>query len=193
MKKHTLGALALCISSLSFAASDAPAKPSSAPSQTPGSAQAESLFNIFTKHCLTNFGNEKALLDGLKGQQAAPEAMTAALLKDARGQAWFVPGDAGEYAVAVAQNGSSCKAFARRAAPDAVSSRFARLEKEAPPAYTIKKLPDPAEQAAGIHVRSYLVNAENAGDTPRRLVVTVETHSAPNSMFTAVASVSAQK
>ncbi len=193
MKKNVLGALALCISSLSFAAADAPAKPSAADSSAIASVQADSLFNIFTKHCLTNFGDAKALVEGLKGQKPAPEAMATAFLDDVKGQAWFVPGEAGEYAVAVAQNGSVCKAFARRATPDLVGARFARLEKEAPPSYKIKKLADPADQPAGTHVTSYQVNNEAAGETQRRLVVTVETRSAPNAMFSAVASVSAQK
>lgn len=185
MKKLIVGAIAFCIGAISSAA-----EPSSTESGQ-AAAQAESLIKVVTKFCIEPFKNPEQMINALKAQQAAPEVMTSAFLNNAPGRAWFVPGDHGAYAVAIPDNNSSCKAFARDATATAVSTRFAKLLKEPLAGYRVKAAGEEVQVVPDGEVRTYVYRLyEQQGEGESGLLIRVETSTSVKSMFKASAEVS---
>lgn len=192
MLKIFVGSLSL-IGCLGAAVATETTAPSAAPPAGSLTAQADELFKIASDHCLDKIDTPAQIGDGMKGYKAAPPVMTSAFLQDGQGQAWLVPGAHGVYAIAVMQDNSYCKAFAKAAGQNEVLERAAQLVKTPPPGFTVRKVGEDSQEVSGGIVRSAAYRLERKEGGLPGVMVVVETNSAPRAPFKASVNVSLQQ
>jgi|JI10StandDraft_1071094.scaffolds.fasta_scaffold205881_2 hypothetical protein len=155
--------------------------------------QADELFKIASDHCIDKISTPAQIGEGLKGYKTAPPVMTSMFLHDGQGQAWFVPGVHGAYAIAVTQDNSYCKAFAKTAGQNEVLERVAQVVKTPPVGFTARKIGEDSQNVSGGVLRSATYRLERKeGGLPSILIV-VETNSAPRAPFKASVKVAPQQ
>lgn len=155
--------------------------------------QADELFKIASDHCIDKISTPAQIAEGLKGYKTAPPVMTSMFLHDGQGQAWFVPGVHGAYAVAVPQDNSYCKAFAKTAGQKEVLARVAQLAKTPPAGFAARKVDEDSQEVSGGVRRSVTYRLERLEVGQPSVLIVVETNSAPRAPFKASVKVALQQ
>ncbi len=191
MLRILIGSLSLIGCFGMSAAAETPA-PAAATPVAGLTAQADEFFKIVSDHCIDKISTPAQIGEGLKGYKTAPPVMTSMFLHDGQGQAWFVPGVHGAYAIAVTQDNSYCKAFAKTAGQNEVLERVAQVVKTPPVGFTARKIGEDSQDVSGGVLRSATYRLERKeGGLPSILIV-VETNSAPRAPFKASVKVATQ-
>ncbi len=192
MLRTVIGSLSL-IGCLGVMAAETPAPAAGGPAVANLREQADELFKITSNHCIDKIDIPAQIVEGLKGYKAAPPVMTSTFLQDGQGQAWFVPGAHGVYAIALTQDNSYCKAFAKTAGQNEVLERVAQVVKTPPVGFTARKIGEDSQDVSGGVLRSATYRLERKeGGLPSILIV-VETNSAPRAPFKASVKVAPQQ
>lgn len=156
-------------------------------------AQADEFFKIVSDHCIDKISTPAQIGEGLKGYKTAPEVMTSMFLQDGKGQAWFVPGVHGAYAIALTQDNTYCKAFAKTAGQKEVLERVAQVLKSPPAGFAARKVGEDSQEVSGGLLRSVTYRLERLEAGHPGVLIAVETNSAPRAPFKASVKVALQQ